>query len=89
MAANNEWFEFHLTPNGWVKGSYRLDNGITYELDTPNDRVLTIKREDQVGHYANPSSMTSSFSTTFEHADSVLLNGLKERHGELPPARLL
>ena len=45
MSASNEWSEYHLTPNGWVEGSEKLDFSRT-ERPAPADRVLTVRQHD-------------------------------------------
>jgi hypothetical protein len=43
MSLSKERQEYHLTPNGWVEGSFFGDVvGGREELPTPVDRVLTV-----------------------------------------------
>ena len=55
MALSNEWQYQHLTPNGWVQGSERVDfQGVT-KREAPSDAVLTAYREVYVGAGATPN----------------------------------
>lgn len=43
MALSKESQEYHLTPKGWVKGSFKGDGlGNDTKVSIPEDRVLTI-----------------------------------------------
>ncbi len=42
MSQSKEWQEYHLTTNGWVRGSYRTDFG-GETLEPPPDRVLSLR----------------------------------------------
>ena len=52
MAESNEWTEWHLTKNGWEKGSNKTDFNKEIKV-TPESRFLT-KRYTEI--------VTSSFS---------------------------
>jgi hypothetical protein len=41
MATINEWWDYHLTPGGWVHGSYKLDPGGEHKIDVPHNVILT------------------------------------------------
>jgi hypothetical protein len=41
MPIINEWWDFHLTPAGWVQGSYQIDPGGEQKLDVPSNVILT------------------------------------------------
>lgn len=45
MSLSNEWFEYHLTPAGWIAGTEKLDSG-TRNVPVPTDRVLTVQFHD-------------------------------------------
>ena len=47
MPTSNEWWDFHLTPSGWVQGSYQVDAGEENKLDTPSDVILTRRYIEQ------------------------------------------
>jgi hypothetical protein len=42
MSASNEWWEYHLTPRGWIDGTEKTDFALT-EKAPPEDRVATYK----------------------------------------------
>lgn len=42
MSASNEYFEYHLTPGGWVDGSQKIDFQGRTERPTPTDTLLTV-----------------------------------------------
>lgn len=50
MSLSNEWYEFHLTPAGWVKGSEKLDGAGEKGAPTPADRTLTLRFHDYQSH---------------------------------------
>lgn len=54
MNFSQEWTEWHLTPKGWVKGSYKVDFKDTITLDPPKDRVLTRKYEEIITSVSAP-----------------------------------
>ncbi|MBD9435887.1 translation initiation factor 1 [Pseudoxanthomonas sp. PXM03] len=79
MAASNEWEEEHLTPNGWVSGSYKHDNG-SGTVAVPADAVLTVRRHVVVpALVALPNvDVTETPHTT----DKALIKKLREEFGE-------
>ncbi len=60
MSASDEWEEVHLTPNGWVDGSYKHDFGIRVEEPIPSDAVLTIRRHVYVGAIGADAKITET-----------------------------
>ncbi|MEL6776507.1 MAG: hypothetical protein AAFO06_04560 [Cyanobacteria bacterium J06597_16] len=56
MALTDEWQEWHLTPDGWVEGSYKTDFSETVTVDTPDNVVFSLRCGDyQRTHYdSNP-----------------------------------
>jgi hypothetical protein len=57
MSTIEEWEEMHLTPEGWIDGSYRLAPGEQIELPRPATEVLTIRRH-VVATYGGASRVT-------------------------------
>lgn len=55
MATNNEWWDFHLTPSGWVQGSYQLEIGEENELKVPQDVILTRRFIEQTPGQLSPA----------------------------------
>lgn len=80
MAASNEWEDVHLTPAGWVDGSYRFDNGETTEVAVPDDAVLTIRRRVYVASvYSTPDI---SHDETARISDTARIAELRKQFGE-------
>jgi hypothetical protein len=42
MALSDEWWEYHLTPQGWVEGSEHLDSSFK-KVAAPEGTVLTVR----------------------------------------------
>lgn len=42
MPLRKEWTEWHLTPNGWTKGAYRVHGQGNTWIEEPLDRVLSV-----------------------------------------------
>lgn len=82
MPASDEWFVFHLTPNGWARGTEKLDNGM-FERPIPEDRVLTVVRSEYIA--SSYSRMQIDYEETFNSGDASIIAELKERFGNLPP----
>lgn len=53
MSASDEWQDRHLTPHGWVDGSYRVDGSGVTHVDVPPDRLLTVRHSEYSGWGAN------------------------------------
>ena len=49
MSLSIEYYEYHLTPNGWISGTFHSDiiNG-SKEEEIPSNRVLTIRCYDEL-----------------------------------------
>ena len=80
MSLSIEYYEYHLTPNGWIDGTFQADIlGGSIEVEIPIDRVLTIKCYDE---------LISAFSEsvyyeeeTWKCEDEKLINKLKKIYG--------
>lgn len=80
MSASHEWYEWHLTPGGWVEGTEHMDHG-TLERPTPTDRVATYKLDEYMG------SVFSAMHRTWQRlwqAEGVDIAPLLREHGEHP-----
>ena len=81
MAASDEWEDEHLTPNGWVSGSYKHDHGHRETKAVPEDAVLTVRRHVVVGSLgAMPNIDVTETARTDDHE---LIKKLREQFG--PP----
>jgi hypothetical protein len=81
--------EYHLTPNGWVTGSFYFRGTLARKVPVPIDRVLTIVQES----FFSSSSPLPQISWrqawiysaySLEKIDSLLI-----KFGEEPPAAIL
>jgi hypothetical protein len=58
MAISKEWWDFHLTPSGWVQGSYQLERGDEQKLEVPGDVILTRRFSEQISEPLSPGRRT-------------------------------
>lgn len=82
MSASNEWWTWHLTPNGWVEGSEKLDHHRqvqqVQQVEPPADRVLTLVVHDYwPSVYRRQHWVTEEFGSTDDDTTRQLL----ERYG--------
>ena len=83
MSLSKEYQEYHLTPNGWIEGSFKGDAfGGFNKLPNPSDRVLTIACCDEI---SSPYSKPSYYDNiTWESEDKNKIAKLKAKWGEKP-----
>lgn len=83
MSLSKECQYYHLTPNGWVQGSFYGDAlGGTTEVPLPKDSVLTIGCYDEI-----PAAFVKPFyydQIIWESEDKQQLEKLKNKWGEKP-----
>ncbi|WP_337055185.1 hypothetical protein [Pseudoxanthomonas sp. USHLN014] len=82
MALSDEWEDQHLTPSGWVSGSYKHDHGHREEKPIPPDTVLSVRRHVVVGALGAMPSVSESRQVR-GGADPALVAELEENFG--PP----
>jgi hypothetical protein len=82
LSASNEWFEYHLTPQGWVDGSEKIDFSGVKEKEPPADRVLTLRFHEYMSSGFSP--IDKWCDEQFRHEDKLLVNKLLEQFGEVP-----
>lgn len=80
MAASDEWEEVHLTPNGWVDGSYKHDFGNRVQKPIPIEAVLTIRRHVYVGAIGADAQATEIETPRIE--DNAKIAELRLRFGK-------
>lgn len=79
MSASNEYWAWHLTPQGWVEGSEKLDSG-TIERPVPEDTVLTLTyHEIYASIYSSPDRRIEQKIINQTKADI-----LKTKYGSTP-----
>lgn len=80
MAASDEWEEVHLTPQGWVDGSYKHDFGQKVDKSTPIDAVLTVRRHVYVAAIGAAAKITETETQLIE--DKVRIEELRSIFGK-------
>lgn len=80
MAASDEWEEVHLTPKGWVDGSYKHDFGRRDEKPTPIDAVLTVRRNVYVGAIGADAKITENETPLIK--DEKKIEELRSKFGK-------
>ncbi len=76
MAMGDEWYEWHLTPQGWIEGSFREDfRKETREV--PTGTVMTIRHCNGL-HYPPYSDIRGKY------ASDDIINKLIETYGQCP-----
>lgn len=79
MTLSKEWWEYHLTPNGWVVGDERLDFGGIEKRPVPADRVLTIRETEIIS--SSHSKLETTWSEVYRSDDEELVQNLLEKYG--------
>lgn len=82
MSASNEWTDWHLTPRGWVKGSYQVDFSDAKQVDPPADRVLTSRYSEYMSSVY--SKMDTRIKTTWTSEDDTEVKRLLDQFGPAP-----
>lgn len=63
MSASNEVFQYHLTPNGWVTGSEKIDFSGWEERPIPEDRLLTVSFREYMSSDFSAIDFTADVQT--------------------------
>jgi len=83
MSLSKESQEYHLTPHGWVEGTFKGDAlGGRTEVPTPDDRVLTVLCYDE-----RSSSYSEPFfydQVAWEADDKDAIRRLQRKFGQRP-----
>ena len=82
MSGSKEWTEWHLTINGWEKGSYRVDFGGTTNKNSPKDRVLTMIYYETITSSFSP--LDTNIKETWISEDKEQVNRLLKQYGNCP-----
>jgi len=78
MPNSEEWEEIHLTPKGWIAGSYRRTPWPAVEAAAPDARVLTVRRH-VTAVYGGPSRAVED--RTPQTQDMALIESLLTQFG--------
>jgi hypothetical protein len=80
MPNSKEWTEWHLTPEGWVKGDYRIDfQGVTSQ-ETPSDRVATYRYNELIP----AADLETWVDLIWKSDDEDAIDELLEQYGPCP-----
>jgi hypothetical protein len=83
MSLSKECHEYHLTPHGWVDGSFKGDVlGGSKKVEIPSDRVLTIACYDDT-----PAAFSKTYfydKVIWESEDKDVIEQLKNKFGDRP-----
>ncbi|KAF7962918.1 translation initiation factor 1 [Cupriavidus sp. UYMU48A] len=78
MSNSEEWEELHLTPAGWIAGSYRHTPWPVVDVAQPDSSVLTVRRH-VTATYCGPSRAIED--RTPQTQDMALIESLLTRYG--------
>ena len=82
MAIRQEWTEWHLTPDGWRRGSTRVQGKGNTWADEPEDRVLSyVYKEVERDGAAEPQR---SAEETWRSKTAMDIDVLLRQHGVSP-----
>jgi hypothetical protein len=81
MSASNEWTEWHLTPNGWERGTEKEDFR-RVDREPPADRVLTVVYREFMSSRFSP--MEKSSRIEWRSDDVAIITALTAKYGAAP-----
>lgn len=80
MSSSYEWAEWHLTENGWVKGSVKTDFDKSI-AERPHNAVATFKYSEEISYLGKPDA---KITQTWEARDKKLTSYLCSVYGDCP-----
>ena len=80
MSASREWTEWHLTEDGWVRGTQKTDGCPVKKASIPEGRVLTCVFKEHVG-WASPHR---ECKTEWDCGNDLRIQNLKDQFGDCP-----
>lgn len=80
FASGEAWVEAHLTPSGWMYGSYKDEDAHPVLIPAPSESVLTVRRHYIVCGAAAPRRLSEIRTTRADSAREIIR--LLEAYGE-------
>ena len=85
MSASDEIYEVHLSPEGWVQGSRKIDFAGWTHRDPPAGLVLTVSFREYISSSFSPMDLSADIN---KHApDSEIVAALVKHGAEPRPGR--
>lgn len=81
MTASLEYTDWHLTKDGWLRGSEKTDSGLKLE-EPPADRIATFRYSEEIS-YIGPTEERLE-KTWMRRDSSEELKRAIEKYGECP-----
>ncbi|KJK21103.1 hypothetical protein UB46_29170 [Burkholderiaceae bacterium 16] len=80
--AREAWIEAHLTPSGWIYGSYKDEDAPPVLVTAPSEAVLTVRRHYIVSGAAAPRRLSEVRTTRADSTREIirLLEAFGEPH---------
>jgi hypothetical protein len=82
MSASNEWTEWHLTPDGWVRGTEKQDFVGRTERERPQDTLLTVVWKEYLS--SSFSRMERYHQEVWRSENEALISELIGIYGKAP-----
>ncbi len=82
MAIRQEWTEWHLTPEGWKRGSTRVQGKGNTWADEPEDRVLSYVYKEVETNGSGQAQVSAEESWRSKTATDI--DALLRQHGPSP-----
>lgn len=83
MAASNEWTQWHLTPGGWIRGSYKTDFG-GQDRSVPSDCVATWEYSEYLSSHHSKMDVGSYEKWRSPSVTQADVDALLQKHGGCP-----
>lgn len=81
MSASDEIDEMHLTPDGWVQGSSKIDFSGWTHRDAPAERLLTASFREYMSSSFSPMDLSADVE---KHASDADILAALQSHGVDP-----
>ena len=78
MSGTDEFWEHHLTADGWVNGSWQTDGGGEETIPRPTNALLTVKHIEQGSVY----KWEKWWTTIWESDDKAAIAKAIEKFGD-------